>query len=196
MLRKATVLTALLATTTAVAACGGSSPSHSTPPTVKVNASQQLRMAQCIRAHGVPKFPDSPSSGPNTIQGSGNGTGNGTVSVDGVALGVSPQTLQKAMSDCKKYAPQGPALSGAQLAKIRQGAIKMAECMRSHGVPNFPDPQVTTGPGGHGIGVRIGGPPGSAGSINIHAPAFEKAQKTCGHLLGLPKISAGQATGK
>ena len=32
----------------------------------------------------------------------------------------------------------------------------MSRCMRSHGVPNFPDPQFQTGPGG-GFGVRIGG---------------------------------------
>ncbi|MDE3132777.1 MAG: hypothetical protein KGL15_01785 [Acidobacteriota bacterium] len=179
----------MLATTTAVAACGGSSPSSGNSTTPKVSASQQLKMAQCVRAHGVPKFPDSPNGGPNQIQSGQSGSGGrGSVSVDGVNLGVSPQTLQKAMLACQKYAPQGPPISGAQLAKIRQGAIKMAECMRSHGVPNFPDPQVTTGPGGRGIGVRIGGP-GSAGGFDPKSPAFQKAQKTCQPLLGGPKFA-------
>lgn len=198
MLRKAAVLTALLATTTAVAACGGSSPSTGSSTTPRINASQQLKMAQCVRAHGVPKFPDSPHGGPNQIQSSQNKSGGGSVVVDGVNLGVSPQTLQTAMLACQKYAPQGPPISGAQLAKIRQGAIRMAECMRSHGVPNFPDPQISTGPDGKGIAVRIGGPPGSNGSagggLDPHSPAFQKAQKTCMPLLGGPKF--GQRAGR
>jgi hypothetical protein len=187
MLRKATVLTVMLATTTAVAACGGSSPSSGNTKSAKANVSQRLKMAECVRAHGVPKFPDSPSGGPNSIQGSSNGNGGGSVSVDGVQLGVSPQTLQRAMLACQKYAPQGPPISGAQLAKIKQGALKMAACMRSHGVPNFPDPQVTTGPGGKGIGVRIGGPSSGGGGLNPNSPAFQKAQKTCMPLMGGPK---------
>jgi hypothetical protein len=55
--------------------------------------------------------------------------------------------------------------------------------MRSHGVPNFQDPVVGTGPGGRGISVRVGG--GSANSgINPQSPAFQQAQQTCGPLMG------------
>ncbi|HWD69167.1 MAG TPA: hypothetical protein VG293_03170 [Solirubrobacteraceae bacterium] len=186
MHRKASVLTAMLATTIAVAACGGSSPSSGNSTSASARVSQQLKMARCIRAHGVPKFPDS-GNGPNRIQSSQNANGGGAVSVDGVQLGVSPQTLQKAMSACQKYAPQGPPISGAQLAKLKQGALKMAECMRSHGVPNFPDPKITTGPGGKGVAVRIGGGPRSAGGgggLNPGSPAFQAAQKTCMPLMG------------
>ena len=39
--------------------------------------------------------------------------------------------------------------------------------MRSHGVPNFPDPQFQTGPGG-GFGVRING-----AGIDPNSPAFQ-----------------------
>lgn len=177
MLRNLTVLTAMLATAIAVAACGGSgSPKASS--SAQASTSNRLKMARCIRSHGVPDFPD-PSSGLNLIRNS-----RGSTSVDGVNLNVSPQTLQKAMATCQKYAPQGPPISGAQLAKIRRGALAMAECMRSHGVANFPDPQVATGPGGHGIGVRIGVPPGSSGALNPNSPAFQRAQKTCMPLMG------------
>lgn len=197
MLRTAAVITALLATTIAVAACGGSSPSKvsSNSQSASTRASQQLKMAQCIRAHGVPKFPDSP--GGNRIQSSQNANGGGAVSVNGVSLGVSPQTLQKAMLACHKYAPQGPPISGAQLAKLKQGALKMAECMRSHGVPNFPDPQISTGPGGKGVAVRLGAAPGSNSAVHLNpsSPAFQKAQKTCMPLMGAfgPK---GQRVGR
>lgn len=188
MLQKVAVLPALLATIFAVAACGGSSPSNGNANTqsASTHASQQLKMAQCIRAHGVPKFPDSPHGGPNSIQASQKGSGGGAVAVDGVPLGVSPQTLQKAMKACQKYAPQGPPISGAQLAKLKQGALKMAACMRSHGVPNFPDPQISTGPDGKGVAVRIGGPPSSTGGsqLNPSSPAFQAAQKKCMPLMG------------
>ena len=89
------------------------------------------------------------------------------ISVDGHQLNVSGPAFQKAMQKCQKYQPQGPPISGAQLARFRQGALKMAECMRTHGVPNFPDPQVATGPGGHGIGIRIGAKAaGGSGGLN------------------------------
>ena len=64
------------------------------------------------------------------------------------------------------------------------GASKAARCMRSHGVPNFPDPQFQTGPGG-GLGVRIGGP-----GINPRSPAFQAAQKACGGIFGGLKVTA------
>ena len=144
---KVTVIAAMLASAAALASCGGSGPSNGNN-TASANGNAGLKMAQCIRTHGVAKFPD-PGNGPNRIQATRAPSGGGAVTVDGVALGVSVQTLQKAMSQCQKNLPQGPPISGAQLAKIKQGALKMAECMRAHGVPNFPDPQVTTGPGGH-----------------------------------------------
>ena len=62
------------------------------------------------------------------------------------------------MQDCQKYQPQGPPISGAQLAQIKQGALKMADACASHGVPNFPDPKVSSRPGRPGIQVQIGGP--------------------------------------
>ena len=54
----------------------------------------------------------------------------------------------------------------------------MSRCMRSHGVPNFPDPQFQTAPGG-GFGVKIGGP-----GVNPSSPAFQAAQKACGKIFG------------
>ena len=54
----------------------------------------------------------------------------------------------------------------------------MARCMRSHGVPNFPDPQFATGPNG-GLGVKIGG-----AGIDPSSPAFQAASKECGSIFG------------
>lgn len=188
MHRKASLLIALLATTIAVAACGGTSPSNSnqTASNTSSHENTALKLAHCMRTHGVPDFPDpSGNGGGFGIQASQNGKG-GSISVDGHSINVSGTAFQDAMRKCQSVMPQGPPISGAQLAKIKQGAIKMAECMRQHGVPNFPDPEIKTGPGGHGIAVRIGGPPGTGGpgAINPHSPAFQHAQKLCGGFLG------------
>jgi hypothetical protein len=74
------------------------------------------------------------------------------------------------------------------IASIRAKALRFAACMRSHGVPDFPDPQIQTGPGG-GVGVRIGGP---GSGIDPSSPAFQAAQKACGALFGGagPKLQA------
>ena len=50
-------------------------------------------------------------------------------------------------------------------------ALKEAQCMRSHGVPNFPDPSP-------------GGPSVIPNWINPQAPAFLSAQKACSKFLG------------
>jgi hypothetical protein len=193
MFRKASLLGALLATTTAIAACGGSSPTKTTASTA-VHKNESLKMAECMRTHGVPDFPDPTSGGGFSVQASANG-GNASVTVDGRKLNVSGPAFSTAMNECGKYGPQGPALSGAQLARIKQGALKMAACMRTHGVPNFPDPKVTAGPGGHGIAVQIGGPGvGNAGNANPSSPAFARAQTICQKFMtaGPKALAAGK----
>jgi len=54
------------------------------------------------------------------------------------------------------------------------GALTFAKCMRSHGVPNFPDPKVS------GNSIEILGP---SSGINVQSPAFQSAQMSCKHLL-------------
>jgi hypothetical protein len=185
MPRKATVLIALLTTTTAVAACGGSSPTTTTTASTTGHNGEALKLAECMRTHGVPDFPDPTGGGGFGIQASANGS-NASITVDGHALNVSGPAFRTAMNECAKYQPHGPAISGAQLAQIKRGALRMAACMRTHGVPNFPDPKVTTGPGGQGIAVSIGGGTGSGGGngggggkLGPQSPAFQDAQKTC-----------------
>ncbi len=59
--------------------------------------------------------------------------------------------------------------------------VKFAACMRSHGVPNFPDPS-----GGGGIQIPVGS------GINPGSPSFQSAQKSCSKLLsgGGPRRAA------
>jgi hypothetical protein len=129
-----------------------------------------------MRAHGVPNYPDPPSSGGMHSVGNGN-----TVTVNGVKLDASPRTLQNAQRACAKYAPVGPAVSSSQLASIKQGSIRTAVCMRANGVPDFPDPSITTGPGGHGLRISIGS--GAGANLNPYSPAFKAAQAKCNKLV-------------
>jgi len=67
-------------------------------------------------------------------------------------------------------------------------AVKYSDCIRSHGVPSFPDPS----PGG-GFPLRTSG-------INEQSPAFQSAQKACANLQPggnspPPPISAVQQAG-
>ena len=185
MRHKAAVIVGILATATAVAACGGSSPKNSTTASKAASNDVGLKLAHCMRTHGVPDFPDPQSGGGFGIQASA-GPGGGSISVDGHQINVSQPAFQTAMNECQKYQPQGPPISGAQLAQIKQGALKMAACMRAHGVPTFPDPKVSAGPGGHGIQVQIGvGIPGSGQAGGpARSPAFQNAMKTCQPLMG------------
>jgi hypothetical protein len=64
---------------------------------------------------------------------------------------------------------------GSSSAQSRQAAreargVKYSDCMRSHGVPNFPDPK----PGGGGFNL----PPG----VNPFAPSFKAAHSSCANL--------------
>ena len=58
--------------------------------------------------------------------------------------------------------------SGATARKHLQEALEYSICMRSHGVPNFPDP-------GNGGGIEIS----SGSGIDPSSPQFQAAQKAC-----------------
>jgi hypothetical protein len=133
-----------------------------------------ISMSRCMRANGVPNFPD-PREGPN---GGGVGwPGGGPVMISTDVLLIMGQRIAgpvvaSAAKTCKEYmAPAGPppALTESQ----RQAAIAEAECMRTHGLPNFPDPTFS------GPSRQLNLPPG----LNPESPAVEQAAKACG-LLG------------
>ncbi len=82
-----------------------------------------------MRAHGVPKFPD-PTGGRLLIKA---GPGSG--------LNPGSPAFQSAQQACKSLAPSGLAAPGsAATAQMQAKALRFASCMRSHGVPSFPDP--------------------------------------------------------
>ena len=150
---------------TAVAACGSSSPSAAS--THSSTSSPQFALAKCMRAHDVPNFPD-PTLGAG---GEGFSTekspGSSSVTVDGISF--SGPAFQAATKTCQFAGGLGPSarISGTQ----KEAMIAKVHCIRTHGVPDFPDP--FCGPGGHGVGINL--PAG----VNPQSPRFLSAAKAC-----------------
>jgi hypothetical protein len=102
---------------------GGSSAGSGGSPTTggPTQAQQDLAFAQCMRSDGLPGFPDpSPSGGFGNISGEENGP-----------------HFETGYRACKHLLPAGGE-NKAQQNLVR--LLQFAQCMRSHGVPTYPDP--------------------------------------------------------
>jgi hypothetical protein len=164
-------------TSTNAAATGNSGSGQATLPATDAARSAGLKFSQCMRANGVPSFPDPGSGSGGGIQISASktsGSGN-TMRINGVS--VNAPAFQAALQTCQKDIPHHPP-SASQVAQHESKAISLAKCMRAHGVPAYPDPRIVTGPGG--IGIRIGF--GLSSGIT-QSPAFQQAQQECSSFL-------------
>jgi hypothetical protein len=173
----------LLALAVVVTGCGGgpSTPHVASGATTTATVSPSARStthatgllayASCMRSHGVPNFPD-PS-------------GDGGIPKQAVITAmqqVSSSQASSAQSVCRNALPAGGSLSGqeyhAVTANDQQDYLKAAACMRSHGVPDFPDPNFSGG----NVSFPI------PSSTDTHSTRFNEARQTCRKLIpaGLP----------
>ncbi|HEY1653397.1 MAG TPA: hypothetical protein VGG09_16040 [Acidimicrobiales bacterium] len=196
------VAAALIGLAAAAAACSSnpSSPgvagaSSGTPTTAASNnapsgtasakqAADALAYSECMRSHGVSNFPDPGANGQIQISsGSSNGATTG--------LNPNNPTFQAASKACQSKL--GPPPTKAQQAQALSNALKVSQCMRNHGIKDFPDPTTS---GGH-ISMSIHGGPG--GDLNPNDPLFAAAQKACMPNAPVPppgdKNSAGAGSG-
>jgi hypothetical protein len=84
--------------------------------------------------------------------------------------------FRRAEQACRSFQPpSAPVITAADQADY----LRAAQCMRSHGVPDFPDPVFSDG------GVHFPGPPAG---LNIHSPQVLRAEAICRRLIprGLP----------
>jgi hypothetical protein len=112
-----------------------------------------LAFAHCMRAHGVQNFPDPDSHGdfpPLTQQ----------------ALGVSKQTSLTAQQACKHLLSSGGSATPQQRRQKLAFGVKVAQCLRAHGYPNFPDPTAL-------------GPQALPAGIDTNAPQFQTTEAAC-----------------
>jgi hypothetical protein len=141
----------------AVASLGHGSGSASHPAAGKASP---LAYSRCMRQHGVTKFPDPDSNGQLRIAA-------------GPGTGIDPESavFKAAQQACKSLEPTPPA---GQRKKMYGALLKFAQCMRKHGIQDFPDPQ-----DGRLLVPRD--------RINVNSPQFKSALNACrdaGHVGG------------
>jgi hypothetical protein len=127
-----------------------------------------LAYSRCMRSHGVSDFPD-----PTAVSGGGvafqiNGG-------PGSDLDRNNPTFQAADQACQSLLPggdQAPPLSAKRMA----AEVTWAHCMRSHGLPGFPDPNAQ--------GAF------DSSRFNDSSPAFRTASNDCMSLEPTGPISA------
>jgi hypothetical protein len=162
-------VTAGIALLTTAAACGGGSSTGSAGSSAtgaSTTYAKELAYAQCMRSHGVPNFPD-----PNS---------NGTFSINGNSVNLHSAQAQSAQKACSSLAPH---FTQAQQAQASSQMLKYSQCMRSHGVPNFPDPNSK---GQISQSFKKG-----SGGVNPQSPQYQSAQRDCRSLMpGAPGGSA------
>jgi hypothetical protein len=162
-----------LITVFCVAACGGSGQSGGTGTSAKAASDQALKFATCMRANGVPNFPD-PSSG-----------GGGLNIEPGSGLNPQSPAFQAAQKQCGKLLPGGGPGPRKPTKAQFVAALAFARCMRTHGLPHFPDP-LASFRSGSGPFISLRGMMFQPGpGLNPQSPAFQQAASHCG--LGPPK---------
>jgi hypothetical protein len=162
------------ASTGSSATAGGGGTSSGSSTRVASQASGPLAFSRCMRANGVPNFPD-PSAG---------GTAQFTL-----PPGTSPESpaFQAARAKCRNLlpggGPPGPGSTTHPSAQTLSKLVRIARCMREHGVPQFPDPQTTVPSKLAGI-TEITDFDGAIllfpATMNMQAPAYRQALTACG----------------
>jgi hypothetical protein len=108
------------------AGCGTDAPSETgtaTPSSTRTTARDKaVKFSECIRAHGVSDFPD-----PNAKNQYDYG------------VSVTPAVWKQATTACKDLQPPGT-LSSKRTPKEQSASLRFAQCIRDHGVKDFPDP--------------------------------------------------------
>jgi hypothetical protein len=172
---------ALPATGCGSASGGGSSTGSGGPTNAEgsTTSASAVAYSACVRSHGVPSYPDPDSSGqlPKTDAGQ---------------LGVSSAQYAAAQRACRHLLPTGGSLQQqeyqcmqnsdcppALVQQMMSADRKLAQCMRSHGVPNFPDP-TNGGSGGPWFNISSVGISDAAS----HTRRFIAKLNECGRLVG------------
>lgn len=170
-LSKTAVMGALLVTLAiTVAACGGGSPNAASTSTTAGGSSggspssgasnsqvqEALKYSQCMRSHGVANYADPAPGKSQSIGQSG--------------IDTNSPTYQAAATACQKY--QSAPINNSNQQNGSSG-LKFAQCMRTHGVTNFPES--TTGSGQQSL---------SQYGVDTNSPTFQRANQACGYLLG------------
>jgi hypothetical protein len=165
-------------TTTAGPSTGAGASTTSAGSTTAGGHPGALAYARCMRANGVASFPDPQPGGGFAFHAS--------------AEVISSPAFKAAQAKCSSLLG-GPLGAGAQTVspQVQAHALsqlrKVAQCMRQHGISDFPDPS-TTRPTNLGLGQysEITDYQGAwllfPATIDMQSPAWERAAAACGAL--------------
>src|SRR5581483_1088818 len=99
--------------------------------------SQAIAYAACMHTHGIPNLPE-----PQVTE---HGSSVSVKMAVPASLGRNPK-FKSAQEACRKLLPGGgPAHQRVVTPAEQQQYLKAAACIRSHGVPSFPDPTFSGG---------------------------------------------------
>ena len=173
---------ASIGTTTSAGAASGTNATSGTAGSGSAPSQTQLQQdalkyAECMRANGVPNFPDPEPGGGFLFQ---------------VGTGIDPSSpaFKATQAKCKKLmpggGPPGPGATTHPSAQALAQMVKIAQCMRRHGISDFPDPRTSVPsnpfPAGSGGGV-ISDIDGVIlvfpATIDTQSPAFTRAAAAC-----------------
>jgi hypothetical protein len=177
---RAAAITATAGLALLAAACGSSSSSTGAGGSANAagaasspaaSVSPALAFARCVRAHGVPDYPD-PGSG-------------GAEPASAKQIAASNPRFPAAQTACGHLLPNGGQQTNAQVQANLHNAVRFAGCMRSHGVPNWPDP---ANDGGR-IGFDVFG--GSVPGLDPNSPQVLAAVHNCQSLLRIDLETIG-----
>ena len=136
------------------------STASSSMPAAAAATPDAMKYAQCMRAHGVPDFPDPVDGGfhINNTQPDSD-------------LDPSSPRFVAADSACKALSPERDAGSGTVDPQLQAQALAYSACIRAHGVPSYPDPVFVGGSIREAVRAGSGADPNS--------PQFIAAQNAC-----------------
>jgi hypothetical protein len=146
----------------ALAAGCGSSPSHAAHA-AGGPAAQAFAYSRCMRSHGVADFPDP------KVQTT---PGGGSVRIAMAApssIGNSP-AFKPAEKACQGILPAPGTAQPDSQGPSKQVLLAFAQCLRSHGVSGFPDPNAQGQLPPQAI---------TAAGVDVHTPRFVAAGKAC-----------------
>ena len=155
----------LAGTVVLATACGSGTQVRSSTSSQPATYQQFLTYSRCMHSHGARFWPD-----PVIIP-------SGVYDLP-VGYQISTRILdreqgpgwQAAVTACQRLAPVGLPFTDQQLTSLRSELIKLAACMRDHGIAGFPSPQV--GPSGAGF-------PSPGPSVDQDSAPFRAARQAC-----------------
>jgi hypothetical protein len=119
---------------------------------------QFVDYATCMRSHGIQDFPD-PVTSP------GGGVAFQIDGGPGSDLNRNNPTFKAAEQACQSLLPGAGRVPGPVSPQKLAAEVSWARCMRSHGLPNFPDPDA------QGVFDSAG--------FDENSPAFQTASNAC-----------------